>query len=106
MLLLAVSAVEIDDNESEFGLSKTPASRTSDRNRGVRAHRNGMVSGHYFSSLDGFHSPIYYLSIQAGNISQGLVPLTLFGFLSLVTPVHPPFWFLRTWGTRGPPAFV
>ncbi len=103
MLLMAASAVEIDDSESEFGLSKAPASRTADRNRGARVHRNAMVSGHFFSSLDGFHSPIYYLSIEAGKISHGLVPLTLFGFLSLVTPPHPPCWFLQAWGTRGPP---
>lgn len=103
MVLIAASAVEIDDNESEFGLSKAPASRSTDRYRSTRVHRNAMVSGHFFSSFAGFQSPIYFLSVEAGKIQQGLVPLTLFGFLSIVTPAHPPSWFLRTWGTRGPP---
>ena len=107
MVLIAASAVEIDDNESEFGLSKAPASRSTDRYRSTRVHRNAMVSGHFFSSFAGFQSSIYFLSVEAGKIQQGLVPLRLFGFLSIVTPAHPPSWFLRTWGTRGPPpAFV
>ena len=103
MLLVAVSALEIDDNESEFGLSKAPASRSTDRNQGLRVSRNATASGHVLSSLDGFHSPVYALSVQAGKIPQGLVPLSGFGFLSLVTPTHPSSWFVQTWGTRGPP---
>ncbi len=102
MVLIAASAVEIDDNESEFGLSKAPASRSTDRYRTIRVYRNAMVSGHFFGSF-GFQSPIYCLSVEAGKIQQGLVPLRLFGFLSIVTPAHPSSWFLRTWGTRGPP---
>ena len=103
MLLLAASAVEIEDNDSEFGLSKSPASRTTDRNRSARASRKVIPSDHFFRELDGFHSPIYYLSVDAGKIAQGLVPLTLFGFLSLITTPNPPSRFQRTWGTRGPP---
>ena len=103
MVLVAASAVEIDDNESEFGLSKAPASRSTDRFRSVRVHFNAMASGYFSGTFAGFQSPIYCLSFEAGKIQQGLVPLTLFGFLSIVTPAHPSSWFLRTWGTRGPP---